>query len=58
MQSKHISYAEVVYVKAKTKNKNQKKKKIQPNIKNKIKNDLSQFCQVDELDAVEKLTTT
>ena len=35
-----------------------KKKKNQPNIKNKIKNDLSQFCQVDELDAVEKLTTT
>ena len=55
MQSKHISYAEVVYVKAKTKKK--KKKKNQPNIKNKIKNDLSQFCQVDELDAVEKLTT-
>ena len=56
MQSKHVSYAEVVYFKAKTKNKNQKKKN-QPNIKNKIKNDLSQFCQVDELDAVEKLTT-
>ena len=57
MQSKHVSYAEVVYFKAKTKNKNQKKKN-QPNIKNKIKNDLSQFCQVDELDAMEKLTTT
>ena len=54
MQSKHVSYAEVVYVKAKTK---KKKKKNQPNIKNKKKNDLSQFCQVDEFDAMEKLTT-
>ena len=35
-----------------------KKKKNQPNIKIKKKNDLSQFCQVDELDAVEKITTT
>ena len=37
-------------LKTKTKTKNQ------PNMK-KRKKDLSQFCQVDEFDAVEKLTT-
>ena len=57
MQSNHISYADIVYVKAKNKNKNQKKKSSQHR-KNILKNDLSQFCQVDELDAVENLTTT
>ena len=40
----------------KTKTKTKKKKSSQHR-KNILKNDLSQFCQVDELDAMEKLTT-
>ena len=58
---KCCSHLQTVYMsRLKTKTKKQKQNKIQTNLAHQSikKIDLSQFCQVDGLNAVEKLTTT